>query len=148
MPGTDRIALDEHEARTRVEAFDLRAVGPEFLENPYPTYHLLRQHDPVHRCPDGSWLLTRYADLLAIYRDHQCFSSDKKVEFQPKFGDSPLYLHHTTSLVFNDPPLHTRVRRLLAPAFSPGALRLLEDRFRLMVEELLAEDAATARAMG
>jgi hypothetical protein len=40
-------------------------------------------------------------------------SSDKKAEFGPKFGvGTPLYRHHTTSLVFNDPPLHTRVRKL------------------------------------
>ncbi len=53
--------------------------------------------------------LSRYDDVLAVYRDSRA-SSDKKVEFAPKFGASPLYEHHTTSLVFNDPPLHTRVR--------------------------------------
>ena len=53
--------------------------------------------------PDGSWFLTRYDDLVAVYENTKV-SSDKKHEFAPKYGDSPLYEHHTTSLVFNDPP--------------------------------------------
>ena len=51
---------------------------------------------------------------MAVYHDASAWSSDKKIDFKPKFADSPLYEHHTTSLVFNDPPIHTRVRRLLA----------------------------------
>src|SRR3546814_20786246 len=81
--------------------------------------------------------ISRYDDLQAVYRDPKHFSSDKKVEFRPKFGDTPLYRHHTTSIVFNDPPLHTRVRRLLAPAFTPRSLRLLEARFPALVDRLL-----------
>jgi len=64
--------------------------------------------------------LTRYADLEHVYRDTTTFSSDKKIEFRPKFGDSPLYEHHTNSLVFNDPPLHTRVRNIIAGALTRG----------------------------
>ncbi len=122
----------------QVAAFDLRALDRDFLDNPYPVYHLLRQHDPVRRMPDGSWFLTRYDDLQAVYRDNKRFSSDKRVEFGAKYGEgTPLYRHHTTSLVFNDPPLHTRVRRLLAPAFTPRALKLLEHRFEALVARML-----------
>lgn len=122
----------------QVAAFDLRALDREFLDNPYPVYHLLRQHDPIRRMPDGSWFLTRYDDLQAVYRDNRRFSSDKKIEFAPKYGEgTPLFRHHTTSLVFNDPPLHTRVRRLLAPAFTPRALKLLEHRFEALVARML-----------
>ncbi len=134
--------LSEREARERAQAFDLRRIDADFLENPYPTYHLLRAYDPIHRQPDGSVFLTRWDDVNAVYRDRR-FSSDKKVEFKPKYGDSPLYLHHTTSLVFNDPPLHTRVRKLLGPAFTPRALKLLEPRFHEMVDAML--DVAEAR---
>jgi len=124
------------------KAFDLRTIDAAFLDNPYPTYAALRQFDPVHRSPDGSYFLTRYDDVMAVYRS-RAFSSDKKAEFEPKYGDSPLYTHHTTSLVFNDPPLHTRVRKLLAPAFTPRALGVLEPRFAALVDGLL--DAAEAR---
>ena len=96
-------------------AFDPKALSQEFLDDPFPTYRLLRDVDPIHLCPDGSIFLTRYRDVNAVYRDRR-FSSDKKIEFAPKFGDKPLFMHHTTSLVFNDPPLHTRVRKLLMPA--------------------------------
>jgi cytochrome P450 len=137
---TDGTAAADGAALAR--EFDLRRIGTAFLDDPYPTYALLRRHDPVHRDPDGSYFLTRYDDVMAVYRDRR-FSSDKKAEFRPKFGDSPLYTHHTTSLVFNDPPLHTRVRKLLAPAFTPRALNALEPRFTALVDGLL--DAAEAR---
>ena len=80
----------------------------------------------MHRLPDGSYFLSRYADCVAVYKDAQRFSSDKKREFRPKYGDGLLYQHHTTSLVFNDPPLHTRVRRIIAGAFTPRAIADME----------------------
>ncbi len=126
--------------RAIVTGFDLKKLSREFLENPYPTYGALRQCDPVHRMPDGSYFLTRYDDCLAVYRDMETWSSDKKLDFRPNFFDSLLYEHHTTSLVFNDPPYHTRVRKLLAPAFTPRALRALQDRIEKLVDRLL--DAA------
>src|SRR3546814_19768828 len=81
-----------------VEAFDLRALDHAFLDDPYPVYHLLRHYAPVRQMPDGSYFLTRYDDLQAVYRDPKRFSSDKKVEFRTKFGDTPLYRHHTTKI--------------------------------------------------
>jgi len=119
-----------------VRGFDPRALTRGFLDDPFPTYHALRQHAPVYRCPDGSVFLTRYGDVNAVYRDRG-FSSDKKTEFAPKFGDSPLFTHHTTSLVFNDPPLHTRVRKLLMPAFTPRALKALEPPLAALIDRLL-----------
>lgn len=115
--------------------FDLRDLPGDFHANPYPVYALLREREPVRHMPDGSWLLTRYADLVAVYRDAACFSSDKKIEFAPKYGaGSPLFEHHTTSLVFNDAPLHTRVRKLIMGALTrraiagmaPGLVRLVD----------------------
>lgn len=128
----------------RVRAFDPRALTQEFLDDPFPTYHLLQDQDPIHLCPDGSIFLTRYADVNAVYRDRR-FSSDKKIEFMPKYGDTPLFAHHTTSLVFNDPPLHTRVRKLLMPAFTPRALRALEAPLVALVDRLLDRIARKGR---
>jgi cytochrome P450 len=122
-------------------AFDIRRLSPEFLDNPYPTYRALRERDPVHRMPDGSYFLTRYDDCLEVYHDTETWSSDKTVDFKPNFADSLLYEHHTTSLVFNDPPYHTRVRKLLAPAFTPRALRALQTRIEELVDRLLEETA-------
>ena len=123
--------------------FDLRHLSVEFLDDPYPTYRALRAFDPVRRMPDGSYFLTRYDDCLAVYRDPQTWSSDKKLDFRPNFSDGLLYEHHTTSLVFNDPPYHTRVRKLLAPAFTPRALTALQGRVETLVQHLL--DAAAEK---
>jgi cytochrome P450 len=127
-------------AHALAAAFDVKNLSAEFLADPYPTYRALRQFDPVHRMPDGSYFLTRYNDCLSVYRDTETWSSDKKIDFRPNFAASLLYEHHTTSLVFNDPPYHTRVRRLLAPAFTPRALRVLQGRVEDLVDRLL--DAA------
>ena len=117
--------------------FDLAALDRDFLDDPYPTYRALREHDPVHRMPDGSVFLSRHADCLAVYRDRRMLS-DKTREFGPKYGvGSPLYRHHTTSLVFNDPPLHTRVRGLLMPAFTPRALAALQPKLEALVDRQL-----------
>jgi cytochrome P450 len=119
-------------------AFDLRALAPDFYANPYPVYSLLRETEPVKRMPDGSWFLTRYADLMEVYRDAQTFSSDKKVEFTPKYGaGSALLEHHTTSLVFNDPPLHTRVRKLIMGALTRRAISDMEPGLVALVDRLL-----------
>ena len=118
-------------------AFNLKQLDPRFLEDPYPLYRALREHDPVHRMPDGSYFLARYDDCAEIYRDPATWSSDKKIDFRPNFADSLLYEHHTTSLVFNDPPYHTRVRKLLAPAFTPRALKALQPRIEALVDRLL-----------
>lgn len=125
--------------------FDLRQLNDAFYDDPYPTFHALREHAPVKRMPDGSVLLTRYADVIAVYKDPKTFSSDKHEEFGPKYGtDSPLFEHHTTSLVFNDPPLHTRVRRLIAGALTPRHIAAMEDGLIRLVDGLL--DAMQARA--
>jgi cytochrome P450 len=124
-------------ARDLAESFDLERLTSEFYANPYPTYRALREHAPVKRLPNGSWFLTRYDDLVAIYKNTKLFSSDKKREFAPKYGDSLLYEHHTTSLVFNDPPAHTRVRRLIMGALSPRAIAEMEPYLVALVDRLL-----------
>jgi cytochrome P450 len=122
--------------------FDLKRLDAAFLADPFPIYRALREHDPVHRMPDGSYFLSRYDDCAAVYRDTETWSSDKKVDFRPNFGTSSLYEHHTTSLVFNDPPYHSRVRKLLAPAFAPRALTALRPRIEVLVTRLLDRVAA------
>lgn len=110
---------------------------PGFVDHPYPWYALLRMHAPLHRLDDGSVLLTRYDDVVAVYRSPGA-SADKRAAFKPKFGDSPLFEHHTTSLVFSDPPLHTRVRRRVMGALNQRAIARMERNVDVLVERLLA----------
>jgi len=116
--------------------FRLTEVPADFFDDPYRYYAALREQHPVHRLEAGSFFLSRYEDVVAIYRDPRA-SSDKKLEFKPKFGDSPLYEHHTTSLVFNDPPLHTRVRALMMGALNQRAIARMEAGVVRLVEGLL-----------
>ena len=130
-------------ARELADRFDIEKLSHEFYADPYPTYRALREHTPVKRMANGSYFLTRYDDLLAAYKNTRAFSSDKKKEFAPKYGASPLYDHHTTSLVFNDPPAHTRVRRLIMGALSPRAIAGMEPALTGLVDRLL--DALTSK---
>lgn len=131
------------DTRSLAADFDLERLTPEFYANPHPTYRALRETDPVKRMPNGSYFLTRYDDLVTAYKNTRAFSSDKKKEFFPKYGNSPLYEHHTTSLVFNDPPIHTRVRRLIMGALSPRAIAEMEGDLIRLVDMLL--DRLTAK---
>jgi cytochrome P450 len=131
------------DARELAASFDLERLTPEFYLNPYPTYRALRENQPVKLMPNGSYFLTRYDDLLTAYKNTKLFSSDKKREFLPKYGNSLLYEHHTTSLVFNDPPAHTRVRRLIMGALSPRAIAEMEGYLIALVDRLL--DAIEAK---
>lgn len=124
--------------------FRLTAPPPGFAADPYPWYAALRQHSPRHPLAPGVLLLTRYDDVAAVYRS-AAVSADKRREFGPKLGiGTPLFEHHTASLVFNDPPLHTRVRKLLMGALNQRAITRMESGVVELVERLL--DAMPSRA--
>ncbi|MCZ4271788.1 cytochrome P450 [Maritalea porphyrae] len=128
--------------RKMIEGFDLTNPPLGFVEDPFPFYHALLKYAPVCPQPDGSFVLTRFADLDRIYRDTTLYISDKRQAFLPKFGgDAPLYEHHTTSLVFNDPPLHTRVRKIMVGALNARAIANMEPGLLETIDTLL-EDMA------
>lgn len=135
--------LPEDRARDIAASFDLVDLPAGFHDDPYPVYHALRMYAPVCAIASGSVLVSRHVDLEAIYKDTVLYSSDKTVEFRPKFGESPLYDHHTTSLVFNDGARHTRVRRIMAGALTPRAIADMEGPVVALVDRLL--DAMQAR---
>jgi len=118
------------------KSFDLNAIDRAFIDNPYPMLSALRTHDPVHFNADGSVYLTRYDDVRQVYQN-KAMSSDKKREYGKRFGQGPLFTHHTTSLIFNDPPYHTVVRKLLASAFTPRKLAEMEPLIEAIVDRLL-----------
>jgi hypothetical protein len=128
-----------------ISGFDLTRVPDDFYDDPYPYYAALRDRDPLHEMSGGALFVSRHEDAVAVYRSPAA-SSDKKVEFKPKLGDSPLYEHHTTSLVFNDPPLHTRVRRLIMGAVNQRAIARMEEQVTRLVERLLDEMQAKRQA--
>src|ERR1700748_610768 len=131
--------------RELAENFDLERLTPEFYADPYPTYRALRENAPVKRLPNGSYFLTRYHDLVTAYKNTKAFSADKRREFAPKDGAWLRCEHHATSLVFNDPPIHTRVRRLIMGALSPRAIAEMEGDLIRLVDSLLDRLAAKGK---
>ena len=130
-------SINKSDAKTIAAELDLRNPPAAFYNNPYPIYAALREFEPVRRMPDGSVLITRYRDLIQVYKDAHTFSSDKKIEFAPKFGDAPHLLeHHTTSLIFNDPPLHTQVRQIMMGALTRRAIDQMEASLTELVTKL------------
>jgi len=118
--------------------FDLTHAPDDFIQDPFPFYEAFLKEAPVLAQPDGSFIISKHADLDMIYRDTKRFSSDKKKMFGSKFGeDSPLYEHHTTSLVFNDPPLHTRIRQAMVGALNARAIVAMEPALIETVDQLL-----------
>jgi cytochrome P450 len=133
------LSHDTPSATAKSIVLDLSNPPLGFTDNPYPLYQRLRRETPLYCQADGSYLVSDYSTLNRIYKDAVRFSSDKKVVFQPRFGDSPLYEHHTTSLVFNDPPLHTRVRKIMVGAMTPRAIAGMEAGLIKLVDHLLDE---------
>ena len=119
-----------------IAGFDLNRIGPEFIEDPHPVLHALRREQPVFRNEDGSVYLTRHDDCLKVYQSRDMLS-DKTEAFGKKFGQCPLLTHHTTSLIFNDPPYHTVVRKLISGAFTPRKLAEFEPLIGRIVDRLI-----------
>ena len=117
--------------------FDLQNVSEDYLVDPYRVLAELRAQSPVHKNTDGTFVLTCYADIVQTYRDPMIWSSDKRATFKPKFGNTPLFEHHTNSIVFIDPPDHTRIRRLFQSAFTRKALAAFVPRITSLVDEYL-----------
>lgn len=115
---------------------------PAYRANPYPHYGPLLARPPyVLNFMVPITLVARYADVVAVLRDHQRFSSvpprTPHIEQRMKiFGTAPRVL-------FSDPPVHTRLRRLVSRAFTPRRIRELEPRIREITNSLL--DAAAKR---
>jgi len=137
--------METPSAAELARTFQLSSPPESFYDDPYPTYRALREHDPVRVLDSGAVFLTRYDDVAAMYRS-AVVSSDKKREFAPKYGDTPLFEHHTSSLVFNDPPSHTRVRRLMLGAVNQRAVVRMEPGVLALVDALL--EAMAERAAG
>jgi cytochrome P450 len=116
---------------------DVDFFAPEVRADPWPFYARLREADPVHRRPDGDWILTRYADCQGVLADPRC-SSNPAHESRPSEG-SPARQAGSNLLLFLDPPDHTRLRRLVSKAFTPRRVEELRPRIAELVDALLDE---------
>ena len=115
-------------------------LSPRMARNPYPHYAELRARDPVHRSRLlDAWVFSRHADVDAILRDFRRFSNDqRKRDPRLRRRRRSLPLPEPT-ILFLDPPDHTRLRSLVNKAFTPRAVTALETRIRGMAGALLDE---------
>ena len=112
----------------------------EMAGDPFPMFAGLRQGSPVFQPPGGNmWIVSTYEDALRIIRDPATFSSD--VGLRPPEGES-----RAPTILFDDPPMHTRMRGLLTAAFTPRVIELqraaITENAKLMVDRMLAGETA------
>ena len=108
------------------------------VQDPYPVYAALRARDPVHRSRLlKAWVFTRHADVDAILRDHRRFGNDPRKGTLSSRQLAMLPRPHEYTLLFLDPPDHTRLRALVSKAFTPRAVNALEARIRSILGALL-----------
>jgi cytochrome P450 len=116
-------------------------MDPEFLADPYPTYHRLRDEDPVHHSPMDFWVLTRYEDVAAVLRDPRFIKEPLVSMVAARFGVS-VPPGVGLSMLDRDPPDHTRLRSLVSKAFTPRVVEGLRPRIQKMVDELITRAEA------
>lgn len=115
------------------------------IQNPYDAYSRLRRRSPVHRSAIlGSWVLTRYEDVLAAARDHERFSNDPRWREATRSVLPPAPDDYSILLV--DPPEHRRLRKCAAKAFTRARLRALNQTIARTAAELV-ERAARRRTI-
>lgn len=126
---------------------ELNLLLPEHRRDPYPIYRGLRAADPVHFHPSlQGWILTRHADVSAVLRDPR-FSADRsKIRIEalrlPPVKEELREIADALAqtMLFADPPAHTRLRTLVSKAFTPRVV----DEYRGRIEEIV--DGILARA--
>lgn len=117
-------------------------LSPRVYRNPYPTYAKLRRQDPVHwNFLSRSWVFSRYRDIDAILRDHTRFSNDSRYRQGVSQAQAASSNPSGPSMLFLDPPDHTRLRALVQQAFTPRALEALAPRIRQIAAHLLDQVA-------
>jgi pimeloyl-[acyl-carrier protein] synthase len=129
------------------------ALTPEFREDPYQFFALLREHEPVHQTPFGVYLVSRHADAAAIVRDPHLSTNQQNSELFRAFAEAnppteanDMDQMNDVVMLFQDPPDHTRLRGLVSKAFTPKMIERLRDRVQQIVDERL--DAVVDRGDG
>jgi cytochrome P450 len=114
---------------------------PEFINDPYPTYRLIRETNPFLKLPGGNdWIAVRYEDCAAVLRDKR-FGIDNDRRMKMGVGDDymsvPAYASLSRTMLFSDPPAHTRLRKLVVRAFDARSIEKLRGQIRKIAAGLV-----------
>jgi cytochrome P450 len=128
-------------AETKAHRPLLDLTDPRFLSDPYPFYRLLRERAPVWRSPTGLWVLSRHADIAAVLKDPRFGHDFENKLSDPRSRDElleePVFRGLRLSMLVRDPPDHTRLRGLVAKAFTARRLEAMRPKIAALVETLL-----------
>jgi len=123
---------------------DYRPSDPAFLADPFPIFQRMRDEEPAHWSPQlKAWVLTRYDDVKRVCLDTERMSSDR---LRPFFSSLPsaeaarmaeLIRILTLWMVFRDPPVHTRLRRLASRVFHVRSIHALRPNVEALTAWLL-----------
>src|SRR5438552_3167594 len=113
---------------------------PAFRDDPYPALARLREIDPVNEMPVGIWRLTRYADVNRLLHD---VPAGVRTTDGVLPGVDESLTGQRLFMLQQDPPTHTRLRRLVSSAFTPRAIAALRPQIQRIVDGCLARVAAS-----
>ncbi|GAA3473139.1 cytochrome P450 [Nonomuraea roseola] len=119
--------------------------NPDFVASPYTVYDELRREAPVSFFePTGQWLIARHADVNALLRDRRLGRSYLHLATHEEFGrepepdfQEPFWRVIRAGMLDVEPPVHTRLRRLVSKAFTPRMVESMRPRVRAIVEGLV-----------
>ncbi len=124
------------------DRFFIEAMSPAFREDPYAFYERFRGPAPLLRVADTIWFALGHAPVTAMLR-HPKLSTDEATHAATEARRSNRDPNRTRSLLFMDPPDHTRLRNLVARAFTPRRIEELRAATQAITDELL--DAMATR---
>ena len=120
-------------------------LSPEFHADPYPFYRHLRETDPVHLSSLGLWILTRYEDCVTSLRDPRFGRDGFEAILSAQYGEESETGRLPRSMLFRDPPDHTRLRSLVNRAFTPRVIEGMRQQIQGVVDGLLDRVEAQGR---
>src|SRR5579864_5674192 len=138
-PKPGKTPMSEHaEAKAAAPLFN--PLSPEFIRDPYPHYDLLRRVDPVHITPHGMYLVSRHAEVSGVVRDKRFgkdFVERSVRRYGPKIMDEPIFRSMSHWMLQQDPPDHSRLRGLVAKAFTARRVEDMRPRIQQIVDQTL-----------
>jgi cytochrome P450 len=133
------------------ETVEFDPTDPEFLADPYPVLNRLREQAPLfYDAGRERWFVTRHEDVRSCLRDKRLGRNFRHVLTPEEIGVPPLdprwqafWDSERWSLLWLEPPDHTRLRKLVAAAFTPRSVEALREPARALARELLEPLAVT-----
>jgi cytochrome P450 len=137
---TDRESRAMSLAQDAAPPIAFNPLDPEFIRDPYPTYHRMREAAPIMYTPLDLWVATRHEDIVSILKDRRfgkLFRHRTELRYGPEIFEEPAIRGLGNMMLVLDPPDHTRIRGLVAKAFTPRSIEAMRARIEEIVDELI-----------